>query len=168
MGFFDKVNDISKNIGKKATETYKTVSDKSGKILEETKTRIRIASKKSDIDELYCILGKKVFEIYEKGQDSKEYSEECERISEIKKEIIVMEEKIKGLKGVRICKSCNKEIKGIYEFCPICGAKQDELKDEDIIEKEEEQEEKEKSCKKCNEKVPENAIYCPFCGEEID
>ena len=40
MEFMKKVNEISKAVGKTASETYSTVADKSGKLVEEAKLKI--------------------------------------------------------------------------------------------------------------------------------
>ena len=51
MEFMKKVEEISKKVGDTATNTYNTVADKSGKLIEETK--LRIANAPGTIDAEY-------------------------------------------------------------------------------------------------------------------
>ena len=55
MEFFDK-------LGKKATEAYKITADKTGKIAKETKMRLKMSELKSQVNDLYEEIGKKVYE----------------------------------------------------------------------------------------------------------
>ena len=55
MEFMKKVEEISKKVGDTASNTYNTVADKSGKLIEETKLKISISDKETDIDEIYDI-----------------------------------------------------------------------------------------------------------------
>ena len=64
MEFMKKVEEISKKVGDTATNTYNTVADKSGKLIEETKLRIAISDKETDIDEIYEEMGKAVYNAY--------------------------------------------------------------------------------------------------------
>ena len=55
MDFFDK-------LGKKASETYKATAEKTGKIAKEAKLKMKMNENKSQIDELYKEIGRKVYE----------------------------------------------------------------------------------------------------------
>ena len=61
MEFMKKVEEISKKVGDTASNTYNTVADKSGKLIEETKLKISISEKHTDIDEIYEEIGKAVY-----------------------------------------------------------------------------------------------------------
>ena len=53
MDFMEKVTKISKIVGKTATDTYNTVADKSGKMIEEAKLRISTSEKETEIQKIY-------------------------------------------------------------------------------------------------------------------
>ena len=55
MGFFD-------TLGKKATEAYNVTTKKTGELAKEAKLRMKINENKSNINDLYKEIGKKVYE----------------------------------------------------------------------------------------------------------
>ena len=64
MEFMKKITEISKKVGDAASDTYNTVADKSGKFIEDTKTRMAISDKEEEIEDIYMDMGKTVYEIY--------------------------------------------------------------------------------------------------------
>ena len=81
MEFMKKVNEISKAVGKTASETYSTVADKSGKLVEEAKLKISIADKEGEIKKIYEEIGKSVYDEYKNGEDvGKAYTKESKKI----------------------------------------------------------------------------------------
>ena len=57
MDFFDKLS-------KKASETYKVTAEKTTKIAKETKLKLEISNYKSNMEDLYKIVGKKIYQKY--------------------------------------------------------------------------------------------------------
>ena len=55
MGFFD-------NLGKKASSVYDATAEKTGKLAKEAKLRMKINENKSDINDLYKEIGRKIYE----------------------------------------------------------------------------------------------------------
>ena len=53
MEFFDK-------LGKKASEAYKMTADKTGKIAKETKIKLKIGELRTQVNDVYEEIGKKV------------------------------------------------------------------------------------------------------------
>ena len=81
MEFMKKVEEISKKVGDTATNTYNTVADKSGKLIEETKLKISISDKQADIAEVYEEMGKAVYDAYKAGEDvGKEFTKQAKKI----------------------------------------------------------------------------------------
>ena len=129
MDFFDK-------LGKKASEAYKITADKTGKIAKEAKLRMKINELKSQINDIYEEIGKKVYENHvreEKEDLGKILEEECIRIDVLSDEIEDKLHQCLELKDKKQCPNCYKEIDKNMKFCPECGAKQ---KDEDTSVKE--------------------------------
>ena len=111
MDFKDKVTEISKKAGKVATDTYNTVADKSGKLIEEAKSRISISDMEKEIDKMYESMGLTIYENYKKGEDvGKTFTKECKKIDKLNKEIGELNKKILFNKGLRECENCDEKI----------------------------------------------------------
>ena len=120
MGFFD-------NLGKKASSVYDATAEKTGKLAKEAKLRMKINENKSDINDLYKEIGRKVYEkhVREENIDIKsELEEECTKIDVLSAEIETCLKSILELKDKRQCEQCHTEIDIKADFCQKCGAKQ--------------------------------------------
>lgn len=130
MEFFDK-------LGKKATEAYKITADKTGKIAKETKMRLKMSELKSQVNDLYEEIGKKVYEKHiAKEEIKKEETEEiCVQIDVLSDEIENLLKQCLDLRDKKQCSKCFSEIDKNVKFCPNCGAKQEEeAKEVEILE----------------------------------
>jgi len=135
MGFFD-------NLSKKASAAYDATAEKTGKLAKEAKLRMKINENKSDINDLYKEIGRKIYEkhVREENIDIKsELEEECTKIDVLSAEIETCLKSILELKDKKQCTQCHAEIDLNNNFCPKCGEKQEEIKDEakevEILEK---------------------------------
>lgn len=120
MGFFD-------NLGKKASAAYDATAEKTGKLAKEAKLRMKINENKSDINDLYKEIGRKIYEkhVREENIDIKtELEEECTKIDVLSAEIETCLKSILELKDKKQCEQCHAEIELKDVFCPKCGAKQ--------------------------------------------
>lgn len=126
MEFFDK-------LGKKASEAYKVTADKTGKLAKEAKLRMKMGELKSEINDIYEEIGKKVYENHvreEKNDISNELEEQCTKIDCLSDEIDSILKECLELKDKRQCPNCYAEIDKDVKFCPECGAKQEKVKEE--------------------------------------
>lgn len=169
MEFMKKVNEISKIVGKTATETYNTVADKSGKAFEDAKLKISIADKEEEIEAIYMEMGKTVYDTYKSGEDvGKAFSKEGKKIDKIFTEIDDMKKVILYNKGLRTCESCGEVITVESSFCQNCGNKQKPVKikkDKKGKDSNKEKEElKEKVCAQCGLVCEPKAKFCAKCG----
>ena len=120
MGFFD-------NLGKKASAAYDATAEKTSKIAKEAKLRMKINEDKSEINNIYKEIGKKVYEkhVREENIDIKvELEEECTKLDVLSAEIETCLKSILELKEKKQCEQCHTEIDLDATFCPKCGAKQ--------------------------------------------
>ena len=123
MEFFDM-------LGKKASEAYKATAEKTEKLTKEAKLRMKMNEAKSDIDDLYKQIGKKVYEKHTLGEgiDIKaELEEEVTKIDVLSDEIENSLEEILILNDRRKCENCYEEIDKSASFCSNCGAKQEPI-----------------------------------------
>ena len=128
MDFFDK-------LGKKASEAYKVTADKTGKLAKEAKLRMKINEDKSEINNIYKEIGKKVYEkhVREENIDIKvELEEECTKLDVLSAEIETCLKSILELKEKKQCEQCHTEIDLDATFCPKCGAKQPEMEVKEV------------------------------------
>ncbi len=125
MGFFNE-------LGKKTTET-------TSKIAREAKLKMKITENKGKIKDLYCEIGRKIYEnhVREENLDIKEFvSDDCSKIDSLSKEIEDARKEILVLNNKKMCNKCFAEIENDSMFCPKCGEKQTEEKT--VLEKAEE------------------------------
>lgn len=126
MGFFDK-------LGEKANEAYNATAEKTSKIAKEAKLRIKINEDKSEINDLYKEIGKKVYE--KKHQESeneekyclkKELENEFTRLDVLNAEIEEKTKEILELNDKKKCVKCLAHIDREAKYCNECGEKQPE------------------------------------------
>lgn len=164
MEFMKKINEISKAVGKTATDTYNTVADKSGKMIEDTKLRISMSEKEEEITSIYEEMGKTVYDLYKKGEDvGKAFTKDSKRIDKALAEIKDMNEKILLNKGLRTCPECGEVVSIEGQFCTSCGKKLKTIKVKEE-KKEEKEVEKEKVCPQCGLVCEPSTKFCGKCG----
>ncbi len=132
MDFFDK-------LGKKASEAYKVTADKTGKIAKETKLKFKIGELKTQINDIYEEIGKKVYEKHIREEDiciKKDLEEQCTKIDVLSDEIDSLLKECLTLKDKKQCQNCYKQIEKEDKFCPNCGEKQtqDSAKEVEVLE----------------------------------
>ena len=129
MEFFDK-------LGKKASEAYKMTADKTGKLAKETKLKLKIGELKTQINEVYEEIGKRVYENHIRENDEnaeQEIEEKCVKIDVLSDEIDSLLKECLELKDKKQCQKCYTEIEKEAKFCKHCGVKQEEPKKEPEI-----------------------------------
>lgn len=131
MEFFDK-------LGKKASEAYKMTADKTGKIAKETKIKLKIGELRTQVNDVYEEIGKKVYEKHVlEGEISieNEIEEYCTKLDVLSDEIDSLLKQCLELKDKKQCPKCYSEIEKEMKFCPNCGYKQTEenVKETEIL-----------------------------------
>lgn len=131
MDFFEKLT-------KKASETYKSAAEKTGKLANETKLKMKISDAKSKINELYKEIGKKVYEKFalDGNLDIKsDIEEELNRVKELADQIVEYEKQILELSDMKECVKCHSKMERTAKFCQACGAEQpqEEAKEVEVV-----------------------------------
>ena len=130
MEFFDK-------LGKKASEAYKITADKTGKIAKETKLKLKMSGLRTQVDDLYEEIGKKVYEEHlredeeVKGNIKEKLEQLCIKIDVLSDEIEDLLSQCLELRDKKQCKNCYVEMDKEYKYCPNCGAKQENVAEQD-------------------------------------
>lgn len=164
MDFKDKVKDVLEKTGDVVEKTYKTVADKSSKLVEEAKIKIQVSDTEADITATLQEIGIKVYEKYKSGAAiDKELAKDCKAIEKMYKDIEKMDVKSLYLKDLRVCETCGETIGIENKFCPTCGSKQKKVR---IAEEKKAKEEEvtEKVCPECETKHRPDVNFCTKCG----
>jgi len=122
MDFFNKLT-------KKAKETYEGASKKTGELAKEAKLRMKMNENKSEINDLYKEIGKKVYERHTMAGEiniKTDLEEECTKIDILSAEIETCLNEIRELKDKKQCPKCFNEIELDAKYCSHCGEKQEE------------------------------------------
>lgn len=121
---------VINKISKKAIQTYRQAAETTGNFAHKIRLKAVMADNKSQIDELYEEIGKKVYEKYilkEKIDIDKDFLKECSIISILSDEIEEIRMEILSLRDLKQCKNCHCEIELDFNYCPNCGKNQDEV-----------------------------------------
>ena len=162
MDFKDKVRDFIEKTGDVAEKTYKTVADKSNKMVEEAKLKIKVSDTESEITGMLQEIGIKVYEKYKSGSAlDKELAKDCKAIEKLYKDIEKMDIKSLYLKDLRICEACQETIGIENKYCPTCGAKQKKVR---ISEEKKEEVVTQKVCPECETVHGVEVNFCTKCG----
>ena len=116
--------DLLNDIGKKITETAKTVTRKSEDIVEITKLNLTIGSEEEKIKRILYEIGSELYRSYTNGKtDGDLYDNKCSEVKQIEENIKALRERILLLKGNKACKACNSVVDLEVNYCPNCGEK---------------------------------------------
>lgn len=166
MEFKDKVKDVLEKAGDVAEKTYKTVANKSSKLVEGAKIKIQVSDAEEEITAILGDIGIRTYELYKSGKKiNPEFASECKRIEKIYKEIDKLDVKALYLRDLRTCDACGETIGIENKYCPNCGAKQNKVK---IKDEQKEQVVTEKICPMCNAVHGLSVKFCTTCGHKFE
>ncbi|HYF81482.1 MAG TPA: zinc-ribbon domain-containing protein [Clostridia bacterium] len=122
--------DLLNDIGKKITETAKSVTKKSEDIVEITKLNLTIGSEEDKIKRMFYEIGSELYRSYTNGKPIGDfYDSKCNEVKQIEENIKAIKERILLLKGNKICKTCNTVVDAEVNYCPNCGEKLEKKED---------------------------------------
>lgn len=162
MDINQKLNFLGKNVSKTFTKTYKAATEKSGKLIEEAKLRMQIATENDKISEKLEKIGGLVYEDFKAGNSAyADFEDICKEIEESEISVCNMKAKILEMKRMKLCNVCDASLSINDRFCSKCGAEQD-------IEEHEDTNSKFDTCPYCNEKLDKDAAFCTSCGTKLE
>lgn len=155
---------IFNNLGKKFGEAAQAAAKKSSDLVEITKLNMAISAEEDKIEKTYAKIGKEVFAKYNsKDEVDPSLTALCEEIKTYQDTILDLKAKLMDLKNIKLCVECQAELDKNIQFCPKCGAKQEQTPPENV----ESQENAGKFCPKCGAEVSEGSAFCQSCGTKI-
>lgn len=129
--------DFLNDLGKKLSETAKTVTKKSEELVEITKLNLAIGSDEDKIKKLFAEMGEELYRQYIVGKSfGEEFDLRCQNIKSLELNIEETKKKIQALKGTRICPACSASVDTEVSFCPACGKKLEPMVTEEVKEEE--------------------------------
>ena len=114
--------DISKKLKQFSKDTVTEVQ----KLNEIRQLNSRISDEKKKLNNVYMEMGKKLYEMY-KDAPLEGFEEEMRTIEEKYSMIDLLQDQIRGVKGVVLCSCCNTEVAATERFCSNCGTRMPEV-----------------------------------------
>ena len=164
MDLNEKLNFWGKNVSRTVTKTYKVATEKSGKLIEEAKLRMQIASENDKISEKLEKIGGLVYEDFKAGNSAyADFEDICKEIEDSEIAVCNMKAKILEMKKMKLCHVCGTSLSMDDRYCSKCGAEQEATEEE--VKKEEKND---TTCPYCNAKLDKNATFCTSCGTKLE
>jgi RNA polymerase subunit RPABC4/transcription elongation factor Spt4 len=162
MSFWD-------DLSRKVSQGTRTLSQKSGELLEIAKVKLDIASEKGRISNLYEEIGRVVYEDYRKGNlKEKPVLDKCQLIDEIYYKINRLNRKVVQIKGGSLCEGCGEVVGASQRYCHMCGR---ELERANRVIRDGEDFRVEvmngSVCGKCGALIQQGSEFCPSCGDKL-
>lgn len=121
MGFFDKVKDITGNAMAAVSDAAKDVSDKGKEMTEKARINKAIKNEETKINNLYLIIGQKVFNSNTTAPEGLE--EQFNGINNAKAEVERLQKELDAMTAMNNCPKCGAKINPGQPFCQGCGEK---------------------------------------------
>ena len=157
MSFFDKISET-------LSKGSKNILDKTKDLTDIAKLNGQISSEENKIRDAYIALGKAYYKKYRNNSDVAE-AVQFEVIANAEIAIAKYKTEIQAIKKVTICHNCGAEVASDALFCPRCGAKKENAKEEGSNTAEYEGKH---ICKKCGAELEEDTAFCQACGEPVE
>lgn len=158
MGFLDK-------FGEKVSSTSKEVSKKAKDLANIASLNSKITTEEDSIKKAYTKIGQLFYETNKDFEVDEVFTEYFTAIKASEESISELKSEINKIKGVVICKECGAEIANDVAFCSKCGAKVEQVKEEEPV-----TEEKAGiiTCTNCGAELAEGVAFCTKCGTKVE
>ena len=158
MAFFDK---LGQTISKGSADVAKKTRD----FAEIGSLNSQISSQEDIIRNTYVEIGRLYFEAH-KAEPDAVYTEQIGKILDAMAVIEEKRQRIRTIKGIRICTQCGAEIPLEAAFCAKCGNKVEvEAVQGEVVAPEEEP--AVVHCPECNAELPADVAFCTSCGHRM-
>lgn len=158
MPFFDKLGE--------------TIASKSKDVAKKTKDFAEISSLNSQINgqeniirDVYTEIGRQYFEA-NRTNLSDPYIQQMQVIFTAEAVIAERKQRIREIKGMKICATCGAEIPLGMMYCGTCGAPVPEPAPA-VLQEEPEAQPESLKCPSCGAELPMDAAFCTSCGQKL-
>lgn len=157
MAFFDK-------LGETISAKSKDVAKKTKELAEVSSLNYQITSQEDVIRDTYLEIGRAYFEANRENLDAP-YLELGDKILAAQAVIEEKKQKIREIKGIKLCTNCNAEIPLNAAFCANCGSK---VEVPVALAPAAEESQTVPHCPVCNAELPPDSAFCTSCGHKIE
>lgn len=158
MAFFDKLNQVAKNIG-----------DKTSDAIETTRLNSKIAAEKLAANEELLKIGQHYYDLYLTGQADEAILEYCQAAKSHLDTADQLQAEIERIKsdstaptapvGGTICPGCGTSLPAGTKFCANCGSKVETapvVQPQNVF------------CPGCGTQLPPGTKFCNSCGRQLN
>ena len=149
MGIFDRITGTINSAGENVAKMAKDASDVS-------KCNSQIDESKAKIESICTDIGKYYWKNHSGAIADGQLEQWIYMADQEEKTIKLLEEKLRQLRGVEICKNCGAELKKGANFCNICGAAVEHKKENNM------------QCPQCGAVLNGDEKFCMNCGAKIE
>lgn len=121
MGFLDKLKDTAGSAMAAVSDAAKDVSDKGKEMTEKARLNKAIKAEETKINNLYMIIGQKVFN--ENAAAPAGFEEQFNGIRNAKAEIERLQKDLSSATSASACPKCGAKVNPGQPFCQGCGTK---------------------------------------------
>lgn len=123
------MENVMNKLSQKAIQTYRSAAEMTNRITCEIKLKANMADHKSQINDLYEQMGKKVYEKYllkEEINMQSDFENDCNMMDVLANEVEDIRMQLLSLKDLKQCPKCHYEIDLEFHYCPNCGLEQEQ------------------------------------------
>ena len=150
MGFFENLTQSVSKAAKQASDSAKTLADKS-------RVKKGIADLENEIRSRFCEIGEKFFK--ENPTPTPEYEELFKAITDLRAALAEKEKELQALEGTTSCPSCGKTVPRDVKFCSFCGYTMPALDQPAAA--------AQSVCPVCGVPLAGDAAFCASCGNRV-
>ena len=154
MAFFDKLNQVAKNIGDRTTDAIET-----------TKLNSKIASEKLAANEELLKIGRHYYDLYLAGEADEAILESCQAAKshldtadQLQAEIDRIKAESTAPAGSITCPGCGASLPPGTRFCSGCGSRMEAAPPQVQT----------TFCTGCGAQLPAGTKFCSSCGQRLD
>ena len=117
--------DFFGDLGQSISKVTQTAVRKTGSFFESTKISSSLTTEQKQIEKLYSRIGEAVVRKTKSGAEIIEDQEVLEYIGQVRRHldaVLELKQSLAGVKGMRLCISCQELVSPKMAFCPYCGA----------------------------------------------
>ncbi len=129
MAFWEKFKKTAGEVGEKLSDSGKKAVDKTKDLAEIAKLSLKVNEEEKKISDAFEKIGCEYVKQFAEDEN-RILPEVIDSVFEAKKKIAELEERIREIKGQKICTVCSAVFDDDSRFCPKCGKTTEEASEE--------------------------------------
>ena len=120
MAFWEKFKKTAGEVGEKLSDSGKKAVDKTKDLAEIAKLSLKVNEEEKKISDAFEKIGSEYVKLFA-SDENRILPDVIDSVFEAKKKIGELEERIRELKGQKICAVCGAVFNSDSKYCPKCG-----------------------------------------------